>query len=393
MLDDFDEPPPAVVGRPKSKKSPKAPRNASKSAGDVARLLDQNGGAAEEMEAGGIVRTCDGCNAARKPPRKPKAAAGARKSTKRAKSSRKDEEAPGIVGHMTASRERLALGFAVGTLALAALYVLSGGGPDGNGTAGPMARLSSLITSSPPPAPPAPSPPTPSPPPPLPPPPLPPPPPPPPPPKPPPPSAAPRPPLSSPLPPPPPHPPPPSPPRPPRHVKCNACESHHANGNGLTPAKCTAMLSDRGGKMHAMWYVRSSPRAPPRLRRPSLRCLCALHDSPSLAASLVPSAGDRRAGTSVDPGGRCATSRGIPRQRAAVATPIGTLGSWSTGRRTRTRSCPRPPCSASMRRSTATALQRYIGRRRYAFELLLTSKAAMAVWSRGRWHTHPTDGN
>jgi hypothetical protein len=38
-------------------------------------------------------------------------------------------------------------------------------------------------------------------------------------------------------------------------VHCETCESHHANGNGLTSAKCDAMIRNRQGKFWSMWDV------------------------------------------------------------------------------------------------------------------------------------------
>ena len=36
-------------------------------------------------------------------------------------------------------------------------------------------------------------------------------------------------------------------------VKCHTCNDHHANGDGLTSAKCDAMMRDRNGKAWKMW--------------------------------------------------------------------------------------------------------------------------------------------
>ena len=38
-------------------------------------------------------------------------------------------------------------------------------------------------------------------------------------------------------------------------VRCHTCDEHKANGDGLTSAKCDAMLRDRNGKMWSMWDV------------------------------------------------------------------------------------------------------------------------------------------
>lgn len=46
-------------------------------------------------------------------------------------------------------------------------------------------------------------------------------------------------------------------------VRCETCDAHHANGKGLTSAKCDAMLRDKSGKMWSMWdtaaWLKRSP--------------------------------------------------------------------------------------------------------------------------------------